>query len=62
MIPREWWALKRDWLEQHRLADEIVLDRRTGEPLRAVYTRLDGELRDTPAIYPWPPEWATDFT
>lgn len=43
------------WLEQHRDADEIVVDSETGQPIKAVYTTLGGIKRRYPVEYYWKP-------
>ena len=46
---------REDFIEKHRNADLIVttLD---GELVRAEYTRINGRLREVPAVY-WFPEY-----
>jgi hypothetical protein len=43
-----------EFLENHRNADVIVVNERTGEVVRAEYLRLHGIERKYPAIYYWP--------
>ena len=40
-----------DFLKQHKNADEIVVDAITGLPVKAVYTRINGNFRRYPAVY-----------
>lgn len=40
-----------DWLEKHRIADEIVVDANTGFPVKAIYSTVKGIPRVYVAEY-----------
>jgi hypothetical protein len=43
-----------EFLENHKNADEIVVDQSTGQVVEARYLWLDGRVREIPAIYRYP--------
>jgi hypothetical protein len=51
---------RQQWLEEHKNANWIVVNPETGEPIKAVYDRIDGKPRQYVAEYPFPPEWWTE--
>lgn len=62
MIVSESYAqVREEWLKKHAKADRIWFDMRTKEPVKAVYSTLNGKPRKFVAEYPFPPEWFTEY-